>query len=48
MKRVKMTYPDKEKGRQAGLVYEVTDKEAKQYADKEQAVEIKVVKHGDG
>lgn len=41
MKKIRMTSNDKDKGRLAGMVYEVTDKEAKKYIENEQAVEVK-------
>lgn len=49
---VKMTNSDNEKGRLAGLVYDVSEKEAAEYIEADIAVIVeekpKKVKHGDG
>ena len=48
MKKIKMTASVKEKGLFAGLVYELSNKEAKEYLDADIAVEVEKEKKGDG
>ena len=40
-KKIKMTATDKKNGKYAGLVYLVTNKEAKDYTDRHMAIELK-------
>ena len=44
MPKIKMTHPDKEKGRMAGLVYKLDDNEALEYFEKGWAVLVKETK----